>query len=188
MAGRAPGIGFVFQSFNLGVTFISGTLVLSDTLNSMFSVLIGNVYSNLDFEVRGDAQFSGGSAVRNPLPESLLASVRRVPGVADAQGVVSGYAQYIARDGKPVSTGGEPTLGVNYDPDARISTLHIVQGGPPRTADDVVMDAGTDRRGLARPAGRQAGRPGRHRVPVTLLTLRGRWVWASARGRHPDTP
>jgi putative ABC transport system permease protein len=127
----------------LGVTFISGTLVLTDTLNSMFSVLIGNVYSRLDFEVRGVAQFSSGSAVRNPMPESLLASVRRVPGVADAEGVVQGYAQFVARDGKPISTGAEPTLGLSYQPDSRISSLHIVQGGAPLSADDVVMDAGT---------------------------------------------
>jgi len=127
----------------LGVTFISGTFVLTDTLNSMFSGLIGNVYSKLDFEVRGVAQFSGGSAVRNPVPESLLASVRRVPGVADAEGVVQGYAQFVAPNGKPISTGAEPTLGLSYQPDSRISSLRIVQGGPPVTADDVVMDAGT---------------------------------------------
>jgi putative ABC transport system permease protein len=127
----------------LGVTFISGTFVLTDTLNSMFSGLIGNVYSNLDFQVRGVAQFSGGSAVRNPLPESLLASVRRVPGVADADGVVNGYAQFVARDGKPISTGGEPTIGQSYAPGSQASGLRIVQGGPPRTSDDVVMDAGT---------------------------------------------
>jgi putative ABC transport system permease protein len=127
----------------LGVTFISGTFVLTDTLNSMFSGLISNVYSKLNFEVRGVAQFSGSSATRNPLPESLLAKVRRVPGVADAEGVVDGYAQYVARDGKPISTGAEPTLGESYLSDPRLSTLHIVQGGPPRTADQVVMDAGT---------------------------------------------
>jgi putative ABC transport system permease protein len=127
----------------LGVTFISGTFVLTDTLNSMFSVLIGNVYSKLDFEVRGVAQFSGSSATRNPLPESLLAKIQRVPGVADAQGIVSGYAQYVARDGKPIANGSEPTLGQSYVSDPRLSSLHIVAGGPPRTADQVVMDAGT---------------------------------------------
>jgi putative ABC transport system permease protein len=127
----------------LGVTFISGTLVLTDTLNTMFSALIGNVYSKVDFEIRGVAQFSGGNTTRNPLPQSLLASVRRIPGVADARGLVEGYAQYVARDGKPISTGSEPTLGLSYDPDPRISDLRIVQGGPPVTDHDVVMDAGT---------------------------------------------
>jgi putative ABC transport system permease protein len=128
----------------LGVAFISGTFVLTDTLNNTFSVLFGNVYQKIDFQVRGVAQLgNGANAVRNELPESLLATVRRVPGVAAAQGGVEGYAQFVAHDGKPIQTGGAATLGINFDPNQRISNLHIIAGSPPGTADDVVMDAGT---------------------------------------------
>ncbi len=129
----------------LGVTFISGTFVLTDTLNNTFSVLFGNIYQKIDFQVRGVPQLgtSGANAVRNELPASLLATVRRVPGVAAAEGDVEGYAQFVAHDGKPIQTGGAPTLGVNFDPDQQVSDLHIIAGGPPVTADDVVMDAGT---------------------------------------------
>jgi putative ABC transport system permease protein len=127
----------------LGVTFITGTFVLTDTLHNTFSALIGNIYQNVDFQVRGVAQFSGNSAVRNPIPQSLLATVRRVPGVEAAAGGVEGYAQFVAPDGKPISTGSEATLGISFDPDQQISDLHIIQGGPPRTGSDVVMDAGT---------------------------------------------
>ena len=128
----------------LGVAFISGTFVLTDTLNNTFSVLFGNIYQKIDFQVRGVAQLgSGANATRNELPESLLATVRGVPGVQAAQGEVGGYAQFVAHDGKAIQTGGAPTLGVNFDPDQQISSLHLVAGGPPVTADDVVMDAGT---------------------------------------------
>ncbi len=129
----------------LGVTFISGTFVLTDTLNNTFSVLFGNIYQKIDFQVRGVPQLgtSGANAVRNELPASLLATVRRVPGVAAAEGDVEGYAQFVAHDGKPIQTGGAPTLGVNFDPDQQVSDLHIIAGGPPVTSDDVVMDAGT---------------------------------------------
>ena len=66
----------------LGVTFISGTFVLTDTLNNTFSTLFTSVYSKIDFQVRGVAQFGSGSgATRNPLPESVLARVQGVPGV-----------------------------------------------------------------------------------------------------------
>ena len=41
----------------LGVTFISGTFVLTDTLHNTFDNLFGNIYQNVDFEVRGEAQF-----------------------------------------------------------------------------------------------------------------------------------
>ena len=129
----------------LGVTFISGTFVLTDTLQNTFTTLFGNIYSKIDFQVRGVAQLgSGAGATRNELPESLLAQIRRVPGVAFADGQVTGYAQFVARDGKAIATGGgAPTLGVAYDLDQKISPLHLIAGGPPVTPGDVVMDAGT---------------------------------------------
>ena len=37
----------------LGVTFISGTFVLTDTLQSTFNTLFGTIYSKVDFQVRG---------------------------------------------------------------------------------------------------------------------------------------
>ncbi len=129
----------------LGVTFVSGTFILTDTLHNTFTSLFGNIYQNIDFQVRGVAQFSAGTgeAVRNPVPESILASVRGVPGVEAASGSVQGYAQFVSRDGKAVSTGGAPTLGLSFDPDSRISELRIVEGRAPTTSHDVVMDIGT---------------------------------------------
>jgi putative ABC transport system permease protein len=128
----------------LGVTFISGTFVLTDTLHNTFSVLFGSVYQKIDFQVRGVAQLgSGANATRNELPESLLATVRRVPGVEAAEGGVEGYAQFVDHDGQPIQTGGAGTLGISYDPDQQISALHIIAGGLPVTSGDVVMDAGT---------------------------------------------
>jgi putative ABC transport system permease protein len=128
----------------LGVTFISGTFVLTDTLHNTFADLFGTVYSKIDFQVRGVAQLgSGANATRNELPESLLATVRGVPGVAAAEGEVSGYAQFIAPDGKAIANGSSPNLSVTFDPDPQLSSLHLIAGGPPTTSDDVVMDAAT---------------------------------------------
>ncbi len=127
----------------LGVTFISGTFVLTDTLNSTFSALFNSVYRNVDFQVRGVAQFgSGQGATRNPLPESVLTRVQRVPGVAGAFGEVEGYAQFLAHDGKPVSSS-VGTVGAGWETDQRISSFHLIAGHPPITSDDVVMDAAT---------------------------------------------
>jgi putative ABC transport system permease protein len=129
----------------LGVTFISGTFILTDTLQNTFTTLFGNIYSKIDFQVRGVAQIgTGANAARNELPESLLATIQHVPGVAAADGQVQGYAQFVGHDGKAIATGGgAPTLGVAYDPDQQMSPLHLIAGGPPVTSDDVVMDAGT---------------------------------------------
>jgi putative ABC transport system permease protein len=132
----------------LGVTFISGTFILTDTLHNTVSGLLSNAYSKIDFQVRGVAQFGKGtsSATRDPIPESLLATVRSVPGVELAGGGVQGYAQFIAPDGKAIANGSSPTIGESMGSDQSeqsLSTLSIVQGGPPVTATDVVMDAAT---------------------------------------------
>jgi putative ABC transport system permease protein len=129
----------------LGVTFISGTYVLTDTLHNTFTALFSNIYSKIDFQARGVAQFGKNTpnAVRDPIPQALLATIRGVPGVAAADGTVSGYAQFVAHDGKAITTGGAPTLGIDYNGDPRLSVLHIIAGGPPTTAGDVLMDAGT---------------------------------------------
>jgi putative ABC transport system permease protein len=129
----------------LGVTLISGSLVLTDTLHATFTSLVGNAYRNIDFEVRGDAAFtSRGIAVRNPIPEEVVARVRRVPGVAAADPFVTGYAQYVA-DGNAVSSGGA-TVGISFDPDQRLSAFHLVEGKAPATPNEVVMDEGTARK------------------------------------------
>ncbi len=131
----------------LGVTFISGTLVLTDTLHNTFTTLFGNIYKNVDFEVRGTAAFSNnssnGGAIRKPIPESVLTTVRQVPGVAYAEGTLSGFAQFIAPDGKAITTGGAPTIGISFDPNPQLSALKLASGTAPTSANDVAMDAGT---------------------------------------------
>jgi putative ABC transport system permease protein len=133
----------------LGVTFVTGTLILTDTLNNTFTTLFGQVYQNISFEVRGVAAFpaSGAAgAIRKPIPESIVAAVKDVPGVAVAEGSVSGYAQFIAPNGKAVTTGGAPTIGSSYAADRRLSSLRLVAGKPPATSAQVVMDQGTARK------------------------------------------
>jgi putative ABC transport system permease protein len=130
----------------LGVTFISGSFVLTDTLHSLFDGLVGNIYQKIDFQVRGVAQFptsDAADAVRNPLAEPLLGTVRHVAGVEAAYGEVSGYAQFLSRQGTPIVNGSAATLGLEFDPDQQISELRLVQGKPPTGPDEVVMDAGT---------------------------------------------
>jgi putative ABC transport system permease protein len=131
----------------LGVTFVSGTLVLTDTLHNTFTTLFGHVYQNVDFEVRGKAAFNQNSATggfgRNAIPQSIVTTVRDVPGVGFAEGNVTGIAQFVARDGKAISNGGAPTLGLSFDPNSQLSSLTLAAGHAPTTPDEVVMDAGT---------------------------------------------
>jgi putative ABC transport system permease protein len=129
----------------LGVTFVSGTLVLTDTLRQTFTTLFGNIYQNIDFVVRSTPAFTGGdpTATRRPIPASIAPAVRAVPGVQYADGGVGGYAELIAPDGKAISTGGAPSIGLSFEPNPQLSSLHLVEGTAPQTPNQVVIDQGT---------------------------------------------
>ena len=130
----------------LGVTFVTGTLVLTDTLNNTFTTLFSKIYSNVDFEVRGVAAFAdqqGAGAVRQPISDTLLPKVAAVPGVGASEGLVGGYAQFVDKHGKAITTGGAPTLGTTFGDKPELSALHPVSGHGPTGPTEVAMDEGT---------------------------------------------
>src|ERR1019366_37624 len=136
-------------SIVLGVTFVTGTLVLGDTLNRTFNTLIGTAYQHISFEIRGQAQLTGGNtavdsaADRRPVPQSIAAAVRRVPGVTYVHGSVEGYAQFMPRDENAIGGGGTSTLGFSFDSNRQLSPYRLVAGRAPNGPDDVVMDKAT---------------------------------------------
>jgi putative ABC transport system permease protein len=133
----------------LGVAFVTGTLVLGDTLNRTFDDLIGTAYQHVSFQVRGESAFNdnattvNSTADRKPVPESIAAAVRRVPGVSFVFGSVTGYAQFMTRDGNAIGKGRGSTLGFSFDPNPQLSPYRLIAGHAPTTADDVVMDKAT---------------------------------------------
>ena len=134
----------------VGVMFITGTLILGDTLNRTFNDLIGTAYGHVSFEIRGKAVLDNTSAAavngtenRKPVPESLATEVSRAPGVAYVHGSVQGYAQFLDRSGNAIGGGGSSTLGFSFDPNRQLSPYRLVEGSAPTGADDVVMDKAT---------------------------------------------
>src|SRR6266508_2331436 len=129
----------------LGVSFVSGTYVLTDTMQAAFTDLFQNVTKGTDVVVHTRETFGGEQGdIRDPLPESLLQQIKDVDGVKVAEGSVSGYAQFVGKNGKPVTTGGAPTLGVSVSqaPELHGSTT-LRSGRRPSGPDEVVVDART---------------------------------------------
>lgn len=131
----------------LGVAFVAGTFVLTDTINKTFDTLFAEISAGTDITVRSESGFGDDANLdvsRNTIPSSLLAAVRAVPGVAAADGTVSGYAQFIDEQGKAVSTTGAPTLGFNWT-EPGLSPLTLRSGREPQRNGEVVVDAVTAR-------------------------------------------
>src|SRR5512145_1588636 len=108
-------------SIALGVAFLAGTLMLTDTMKLAFDQLFGKVSSGTDAVVRQESAYTQAAGVgvsRAPIPASVLDQVRAVDGVAAAEGAVSGYALLTDTDGKAVLTsGGAPTMGYSMPSD-----------------------------------------------------------------------
>src|SRR5829696_2515906 len=83
----------------LGVAFMAGTLVLTDTMDRTFDGLLSDAYAGTDTYVRGASNIDDSTAQAAPISDSVLDTVRTQPGVAGAVGFVSGYAQLIDHDG-----------------------------------------------------------------------------------------
>jgi len=134
----------------LGVAFVAGTLVLTDTATTTFDRLFGDLYSGTDVVVQAQAAFDPGPAggsggpgeERNPIPESLLSTIGDVPGVHAVDGDVAGYAQLIdPKTGDTIQNGQAPTLGNSWDPNT--TTADLRQGTAPASSTQIAIDAGT---------------------------------------------
>jgi putative ABC transport system permease protein len=131
----------------LGVAMISGTFVLTDSIDQAFDRIFTDIRKGSNAVITGKSSFDVGdqSGVAAPtLDESLLPKVREVPDVAQAEGSVDSDAtQFIGDDGKAVVFGGAPNLGFSIaNGDSVFNPLTLIEGNWPG-ANEVVVDKET---------------------------------------------
>ena len=113
----------------LGVGFVVGAFVLGDTISKAFDGVFETANEGVAVQVRGVKTVS--DADRQPVPATLLPTIRAVNGVAQAEGTVFGTAQIIGKDGKAAGIAGPPALGFGWSDDAELNPLRITAGSPP---------------------------------------------------------
>jgi putative ABC transport system permease protein len=151
LAGRKLRAVLTGIAIVLGVAMISGTYVLTDTIDRAFSNLFTESYAGTDAVVTGkgvDISIDGETVDAPPVDDAMLDTVRSVPEVAVATGsVIDDYgAKILTSDGEAVATGGAPSFGFGIDTDPALSQfnpLNLVEGRWPAAEDEVVIDAGT---------------------------------------------
>jgi putative ABC transport system permease protein len=131
----------------LGVATVSGTYVLTDSIDRAFDSIFTDVRKGSNAVISGKSAFdlnSDETGITEPaFDESLLEKVRALPGVSQAEGSVDGEAQLIGRDGKAIVYGGAPNLGFSIaNPESPFNPLSLVAGSWP-AAREVVIDKAT---------------------------------------------
>ncbi|BBC33753.1 Efflux ABC transporter, permease protein [Streptomyces graminofaciens] len=131
----------------LGVAFVSGTLVFTNTISEAYQKSSAKGFDQVDVAIQPEYREGEGDKVgeRRKLTHALLEKAESVPGAKSALGVVGGFTALGDKDGKLIG-GGFQSQGGNYwgshDP-----RYPIREGGrAPRGADEIAIDSETAER------------------------------------------
>lgn len=133
-------------SVTLGVAFLAGTLVFTDTIKRTFDSLFADIYADTEAVVRASASVETnlGGTQRGRIPESAVDTVLAVDGVADAQPIIQGFAQIVGSDGDAIGNPGQgaPTFAMNYT-SGPLSPWTLTEGSRAPGPGELVIDAGS---------------------------------------------
>ncbi|MFF8319267.1 ABC transporter permease [Streptomyces bobili] len=136
----------------LGVAFVSGTLVFTNTISEAFQKSSAKGFGQVDVAVTAESQDDEGDRIgkTTELTQALLEESAEVPGAGSVIGVVGGFTAIADKDGKLVG-GGFQSQGGNYwgDKDPRYT---LKEGAAPHGPGQIALDSETARR-----AGYQVG-------------------------------
>nr|BFD84405.1 ABC transporter permease [Streptomyces sp. Xyl84] len=149
----------------LGVAFVSGTLVFTNTISDAFQNSSAKGFDHVDVAVEPKHQDSRGDRVGTTpdLTQAVLEKSARVPGAASALGVVKGFTAIADKDGKLIGSGFQ-SEGGNYW-GAKDPRYPLASGTAPHGKDQVLIDSETARR-----AGYKVGDTVRISVDGPVLT------------------
>lgn len=129
----------------LGVAFVVGTLIFTDTLSRTFNALFETTAADVNV-VRATAFDQGlaGTGVGGTasyVPADLVEEIAEVDGVAAVEGTVQGEGVYILTpDGEVLDTGGAPGLGISWDTEESLSPTTLVDGRAATGPGELMID------------------------------------------------
>ncbi|MFD9032331.1 ABC transporter permease [Streptomyces sp. NPDC059567] len=139
-----------FTAILLGVAFLTGTLVMGDTLRASFDSLFGDASSGTDAVVRSTSVVTvegESQGTRSPVDASLADTIAKVPVVTAAVPRIEGAGQLVAADGDPIGGQGPPTLAGNWIEDAELNPYALAEGRAPEKSGEVVVNRGAAKTG-----------------------------------------
>jgi putative ABC transport system permease protein len=130
----------------LGVAFVSGTLVFTNTISDAYQKSSAKGFDQVDVAVRPESQDDKGDTVGKTghLTRPLLDKAAKVPGAASAIGVVNGFTAVADKHGKLIG-GGFQSQGGNYW-GAKDPRYPLTSGRAPHGAGEVALDSETAKR------------------------------------------
>jgi len=149
LAGRKVRALLTALAVVIGVSMVSGTFVLTDTMQKAFDGIFEESYEGTDAVINGRSLVEFSSGGRATVPASVLDKVKSLDSVESAAGSLvdlqnnSNAAKLLDRDGEIIGRQGE-TMGIGIDDAGRqFSPLKLTDGTWARGDGEIVLDAGT---------------------------------------------
>jgi putative ABC transport system permease protein len=129
----------------LGVAFMAGTMILTDTMGKTFDGLFATSNEGIDVVVDRTTAINGdGADVHERVDAAVLDQIRTIDGVDAAAGSIEGFAQLVAADGTATVTDGiGGTMGVAWVDDERLNPFALSAGHAPVGPTEIVLDQAT---------------------------------------------
>jgi putative ABC transport system permease protein len=137
----------------LGVAFMAGTFVLTDTIKRSYDGIALDVYDGTDAVVRSaraaEGAGQGASEVRGTIAAATLEQVRGLAGVQAAEAQQLGIAVVVGRDGRLLDSNPQRSipLAIGWQDHDAINPMELVDGTAPIAADEIVIDRASARAG-----------------------------------------
>ena len=133
-------------SIVLGVAFVVGSFVFTDTIQDGFDKLFGDAFAGVDVQVEAEFSDFAQEAETSPsFDEGVLDLIAPVRGVALAVPSVSGFAQLLDSEGNLLGITGPPKFAFSWvdEPSVNRQTFLEGDGRPPAGPGEVAVDAAT---------------------------------------------
>ena len=151
----------------IGVAFVAGTFIFTDTINASFNDLFERVSKGVDVSVTAKQPVEGDFGGRiQPLPHGTLEKVEPAPGVEAAEGASRPRWRSSTRTASAIGGNGPPSILFSTS-EERFDPLTYVDGGPADDAGEVTLDKATADRARLRGRRQAPGRRPRARARST---------------------
>jgi putative ABC transport system permease protein len=142
-------LGLTIVTVTLGIAFVTGTNIFTDSLRSSFDALVEQPRPDVLVAPRteiDDADASGNALGEGllTLPTSLVTTLGNLAEVSNASGQVQAQAAFVlGSDGKPLGPQGPPARVTSWIPESDITPLRIAEGRPPKGPQEIALLSST---------------------------------------------
>ena len=142
---RRARVALTVLSIVIGVSFVSGAFILTDSFRRAFDELFAELDRGIDLRVRGATAFGSGGG-GSPVPAALADRIAAIEGVVAVEPSLDEPAVVLDAAGAPVPARSGPQLGISWTGEGVIGGRVLRSGTPPSGIDEVALDETTAER------------------------------------------